>query len=86
MYLGRPVNFILRLHAKSLEHYTTIIQDLHKQGYRAPEFTVQYVCDLIPESARATVRVLDIGAGTGLVAKGVRKRFRENCPTFGTHV
>jgi len=46
-------------------------KDLLSEGYRAPEITVQYTCDLIPESERATTRVLDIGAGTGLVAKGV---------------
>ena len=30
-----------------------------------------YLCDVIPSSSRGDVRILDVGAGSGLVAKEV---------------
>ncbi|XP_052806196.1 uncharacterized protein LOC128235415 [Mya arenaria] len=52
----------------------TYEQDLKGEGYCSPEVTVKYVCDVIPDESRASTRVLDIGAGTGLVAKLLRER------------
>ncbi|XP_052820094.1 methyltransferase-like protein 27 [Mya arenaria] len=47
----------------------TYDQDSLVHGYSAHLLASKYLCDVIPPDSRATSRVLDIGAGSGLVAK-----------------
>ena len=46
-------------------------QDLEKTGFIGPQLTCDYACKVVAPEDRAACRVLDIGAGTGLVAKYV---------------
>ena len=41
-------------------------------GYEAPILTVQYFSETFPKESRDEAKVLDIGAGTGMVARGLR--------------
>ncbi|XP_052820092.1 uncharacterized protein LOC128245912 [Mya arenaria] len=51
---------------------TTYDQECVDAGYSSHLLTTKYLCDVIPQDARATSRVLDIGAGSGLVATKAR--------------
>ncbi|XP_053404716.1 uncharacterized protein LOC123555280 [Mercenaria mercenaria] len=61
-----------------LKYYTdfagTYNQDCEKLGTSGPAKTASIVADNISENLRANVRVLDVGAGTGLVAVELRNR------------
>ncbi|XP_052806198.1 uncharacterized protein LOC128235416 [Mya arenaria] len=76
--LNERINSVSAPTDQSQEAYvkwtSTYEQDLKSEGYRAPEMTSKYVCDVIPKESRASMRLLDIGAGTGLVAKLLRER------------
>ena len=41
-------------------------------GYEAPLLNVQYFSETFPRGSRNEVKVLDVGAGTGMVARGLR--------------
>ena len=47
-------------------------KDLLNEGYEAPALTVKYFCDDFPAEKKIDVKIIDVGAGTGLVARGVR--------------
>lgn len=51
----------------------TYEQDLLKCGYSAHLAVTNRMCEMFPSEARGNVRILDIGAGTGLVAKELPK-------------
>ena len=41
-------------------------------GYQATVLTVKYCAESFPVETRSEARILDVGAGTGMVARGVR--------------
>jgi len=47
------------------------LQDIGSTGYRSQELMCEYACRVISQEQRVTCRVLDVGAGTGLVARHV---------------
>jgi len=49
----------------------TSFQDSLQNGYSAHILVKEYLCDVIPRKSRDGVRILDVGAGSGLVAKEV---------------
>lgn len=48
--------------------------DLLAGGYEAPALTVKYFTDSYTTEERGNIRVIDIGAGTGMVARGLQKQ------------
>jgi predicted TPR repeat methyltransferase len=44
------------------------LQDCEILGYSGPAMVAQRVADLFPVDVRKDVNILDVGAGTGLVA------------------
>ena len=59
-------------------------------GYQAHVLTVQYFTEGYPMDKRANAKVLDAGAGTGMVARGVSMddfdMFLADTSTFLTHL
>lgn len=49
-------------------------KDLGAGGYQAHLLTVQYFTDGYPTEKRADAKILDAGAGTGMVARGLREQ------------
>lgn len=48
--------------------------DLLAGGYEAPALAVKYFTESYPTEERGNVKVLDVGAGTGMVARGLRQQ------------
>ena len=54
-----------------------LLQEMLASGYEAPLLAVKYFSEAFPKESRRDVKVLDVGAGTGLVARGLcAERFR----------
>ncbi|XP_045208679.2 uncharacterized protein LOC123560578 [Mercenaria mercenaria] len=52
----------------------TYEKDLHNVGYSAHLAVCTRMCEKFPPETRPHVRILDVGAGTGLAAKELRKQ------------
>ncbi|XP_060558746.1 ubiquinone biosynthesis O-methyltransferase-like [Ruditapes philippinarum] len=56
----------------------TYEKDLLQFGYSAYLAVCKQICEKFPPESRSSVRILDIGAGTGLVAKELRQQGFKN--------
>ena len=52
--------------------FNCFYQDMLADGYQAPDLTVKYFSESFPKEKRNEIKILDIGTGTGLVARGLR--------------
>lgn len=55
------------------EWNTSYEEGVLSSGYGAPTVAVKHLAESFPSEERDKVRIIDIGAGTGLVARGLRK-------------